>query len=102
MARSHYADYASHAMRFYARHQHLRGKMEFMNEVEMLNWNACTKALLQFDPADRDILLEIYRERDTFPDNVYMASQKYCRSQDMIWTLNTQFLMEFAKIRGLI
>lgn len=102
MAHTFYSEYAAHAMRFYARNQHLSGSMEFQTEAEMLNWNTCLKTLLQFGESEKEILLEIYRERDTFPDNVYQASRKRGIPQNEVWTLNNNFLTAFAKNRGLL
>ena len=102
MAHTFYSEYSAHAMRFYARNQHLRGKMNFQSEAEMLNWNTCLKTLLQFNEEQREILLEIYASRDTFPDNVYLAGRKRGIPQSDIWALNSEFLTAFAKNRGLL
>ena len=102
MAHTFYSEYAAHAMRFYARNQHLWGKMNFQNEAEMLNWNTCLKTLLQFGESEKEILLEIYSAHDTFDGNVDQASRKRGIPQNEIWTLNSKFLTAFAKNRGLL
>lgn len=83
MAVSFYSKYAAHCMKFYARYSN----PAFKSEVDRKNWQACDKALKNFTAAERDALTDVYRENDTFSDNVYSVSRKYGIEQDRLWAL---------------
>ena len=96
--RTFYSEYVNHCLRFYARHP----IPLFHSESDKKNWNACESALKGFTDKDRDILLAVYREGDTIPDNVYQLSVKMNISQDIIWKLINELERKIAKRRNLI
>ena len=96
--RTFYSEYVNHCLRFYARHP----IPLFHSESDKKNWNACERALKGFTDKDRDILLAVYREGDTIPDNVYQLSVKMNISQDIIWKLINELERKIAKRRNLI
>ena len=96
--RAFYSDYVNHCLRFYARHS----CPIFHSEADKKNWNACESALKSFTDSDRDILLAVYREGDTIPDNVYQLSVTMNISQDIIWKLINELERKIAKRRNLI
>lgn len=98
MSRCFYSDYVNHCLRFYARHP----KPEFKSEADKLNWSACETAIKSFAPGDREMLLTIYREGDTIPDNVYQMSKSRGIKQDGIWKLIGELERKVAKRRGLL
>lgn len=98
MSRSFYSEYVNHCMRFYARHP----KAKFHSEVDKHNWTACEDALNTFSDSDREMLLTIYREGDTIPDNIYQMAKSKSVSQDGIWKLVNELERKIAKRRGLL
>lgn len=98
MARAFYSQYVNHCLRFYARYQ----KPKFYNEVDKRNWIVCKDVLEDFSEQDRELLLTIYRNRDTVEDNVYQMSKDKGISQDTIWKLINELEYKIAKRRGLL
>ena len=96
--RTFYSDYVQHCMRFYARHP----RPQFKSDADKHNWNACESAIKTFADNERDILMAVYREGDTIPDNVYTASIYYNINQDIIWKLIKELERKVAKRRGLL
>lgn len=96
--RTYYSDYIQHCMRFYARHP----RPKFHSNADKQNWYACESALRGFTDSERDILLFVYREGDTIPDNVYRASVDRNIKQDTIWKLINELERKIAKRRNLI
>lgn len=96
--RAFYSDYVNHCLRFYARHSH----PIFHSEVDKKNWNACDDALKCFTDSDRDMLLTIYTDGDTIPDNVYQIAKSKGVNQDTIWKLIGELERKVAKRRGII
>lgn len=98
MSRMYYSEYVNHCLRFYARYE----KPEFHSDAEKSNWAACDSALKSFPDKERAMLLAIYREGDTIPDNIYQMSRAAGISQDNIWKLVSKLEREVAKRRGLL
>lgn len=98
MARAFYTEYVNHCMRFYTRHS----KLNTNNLTDILNWQACKKALDKFSLDEQEILTFIYREQDTIINNVYNISKEKRIRQNAIWNLIGKLESEIAKIRGLI
>ena len=98
MARTFYSEYINHCLRFYARHP----IPKFHSESDKENWNACDKALKSFPDKERQILLAIYTEGDTIPDNVYQISKKNGIAQDTVWKWISELERKVAKRRGLL
>lgn len=97
--RAFYSEYVNHCLRFYCKHPKPN---YFRSEADKKNWNACDVALKSFSDSDREMLITIYREGDTIPDNVYQMATKRGISQDGIWKLVTDLEKKVAKRRGLI
>ena len=93
-----YSEYVQHCMRFYARHPH----PTFRSEADKQNWKACENAVKSFNKGEQDIIMTIYREGDTVPDNVYMVSIDLDIRQDVIWKLINELERKVAKRRGLL
>lgn len=96
--RTFYSEYVQHCMRFYARHP----RVKFRSDADKQNWNACDNALKGFTDKERDILMAVYREGDTIPDNVYKLSVDRNIKQDTIWKLINELELKVAKRRNLI
>lgn len=98
MARAFYSEYVNHCLRFYVRHQNPK----FRSAADKNNWLACENALKGFSDNDREILLFIYREGDTIPDNVYQIAKEKGIKQDSVWKLVNELERKVAKRRGLL
>lgn len=98
MSRTFYSEYVNHCLRFYARHE----KPSFHSDADKNNWLACDSALKGFSDSDREMLLTIYREGDTIPDNVYQMAKTKGIKQDAIWALINSLEKKVAKRRGLL
>ena len=93
-----YTDYIQHCMKFYARHPNPK----FRSDADKQNWYACENALKSFTDSEREILLFIYQEGDTIPDNVYKVSVTKNIKQDRVWALVNELGRKVAKRRNLI
>lgn len=96
--RTFYSEYVQHCMRFYARHSNPK----FKSDADKQNWKACDSALNGFSDNERDILLTIYREGDTIPDNIYKMCAERNIKQDIVWKLVNELELKVAKRRNLI
>lgn len=93
-----YSEYVQHCMRFYARHPNPK----FHSDADKQNWNACESAMKGFTDSERDILMTIYRDGDTIPDNVYKISIDRNLKQNTVWKLINELERKIAKRRNLI
>lgn len=98
MSKTFYSEYVSHCIRFYARHD----APTFRSKVDEENWRACDSAFRSFPEKDREMLIGIYRDRNTIPDNVYQAAKITGKDQNMIWKLISDLERKVAKRRGLL
>ena len=98
MARAFYSEYVNHCLRFFARHP----RPKFHSEADKKNWLACENALKDFPDREREILLYIYREGATIPDNVYEIAKAKSIKQDSVWKLINELERKVAKRRGLL
>lgn len=98
MARSYYSNFVEHCMRFYARYP----DPKFKTKTDKLNWFACKKAIFEFSNREQEWIMEIYKNADTIPDNVYQLAQREKIDQDEIWKLLVLLEKKIAKTRGLI
>lgn len=96
--RTFYSSYIEHCMRFYARHSN----PTFRSDADKQNWKVCEDAIKTFTDNEQDILLGIYRDRDTIADNIHTTSVKLGVNQDMIWKLVNELEKKIAKRRNLI
>ena len=91
--KTYYDDYVHHCMRFFARNP----QPTFQSEVDRLNWTACQDVLGRLVPTEQEILLSVYREKDTLADNIFRVSKRLCVSQDKIWMMVKQNARAVAK-----
>lgn len=96
--RTFYSEYVQHCMRFYARHP----QPKFHSDADKQNWNACKNAMEGFTDSERDILMTVYREGDTIPDNVYKICVDRNLKQNTVWKLINELEHRVAKRRNLI
>lgn len=96
--KTYYSDYTRHCLRFYCRHR----DPTFHNNADKKNWQACHKAFETLDEKKREMLIAIYADRDTVPDNVYQMSVRFNCKQDEIWSLIAELERRVAKKRGLL
>lgn len=93
-----YSEYVQHCMRFYARHPH----PTFRSDADKQNWKACDSAVKHFNESEQEMIMTIYREGNTMPDNIYNLSVDLGVKQDIIWKLVNELERKVAKRRGLL
>jgi len=98
MGKPHYTEFASHALRCYARNPQ---GIAYRTEAERLDWEACEQAVILMKP-HVDMVLECYRGTLSFSENLAAVSVRYHVSQNYLWILNNALLKQFAIERGLI
>lgn len=96
--RTFYSEYVQHCMRFYVRHP----SPKFRSDADKQNWKACESALDGFTDKEQALLIAVYTENDTIPDNVYKVSTEYNVKQDTLWKLINELERRVAKRRNLI
>lgn len=99
MSRPAFTEYVRHMMRFYSRHLH---DVQFRSKADEKNWKACHAVISKMPLKTKDILVFVYGECDTLPDNVYSASHKFSINQNIIWDTMKVFERAVATQRGLI
>ena len=100
MSRTFYSDYVKHALRFYSRYPNRPEK--FNSEADKANWTACDEVFKKLSILQSDILIDVYKGRDTLADEVYNASKKYNIDQNIIWDEMKSVEHAIAKRRKLI
>ena len=93
-----YSEYVQHCMRFYARHPH----PTFRSDADKQNWKACDSAVKNFSKSEQEMIMTVYREGDTIPDNIYNLALDLGIKQDIIWKLINELERKGAKRRGLL
>lgn len=96
--RNFYSEYVQHCMRFYVRHP----SPKFKSDADKQNWKACEFALGGFTDQEQTLLIAVYAENDTIPDNVYKVSTENNVTQDALWSLLNKLERRVAKRRSLI
>lgn len=96
--RTFYSEYVQHCMKFYARHP----SPKFRSDADKQNWKACESALGGFTDTEKELLVAVYIENDTIPDNVYKVSTENNVKQDTLWKLINELERRVAKRRNLI
>lgn len=96
--RTYYSEYVQHCMRFYVRHP----SPKFRCDADKQNWKACDSALDGFTDKEKKLLIAVYTENDTLPDNVYKVATDNSIKQDTIWKLINELERRVAKRRNLI
>lgn len=96
--RTFYSEYVQHCMRFYVRHP----SPKFKSDADKQNWKACESALEGFTDKEQTLLIAVYTENNTIPDNVYQVSTENNVKQDTLWKLINELERRVAKRRNLI
>lgn len=96
--RTFYSEYVQHCIKFYARHP----SPKFRSDADKQNWKACESALVGFTDTEKELLIAVYIENDTIPDNVYKVSTENNVKQDTLWKLINELERRVAKRRNLI
>lgn len=96
--RTFYSEYVQHCMRFYVKHP----SPKFKSDADKQNWKACESALDGFTDKEQTLLIAVYTENDTIPDNVYKVSTENNVTQDALWSLLNKLERRVAKRRNLI
>lgn len=99
MGRKYYSSYIEHHMRFHARFEK---PVFFSSDADERSWYACQYVLDELSEKDREMILTIYREVGTIPDNVYNLAEKQGISEGRIWKILGDFENKVATKRGLI
>ena len=100
MSRPYYSEYVRHCLRFYTRNL---VQPTFRNSADENNWMACKHVIGTLYPdVSRNIIIDVYGNYDTLPDNVYEASKKYDIHQNVIWDLLKDVESKVAVKRGLV
>lgn len=96
-----YSSYVNHMLRFYARYCDKKPE-NFKKPVDAKNWQVVKSALDKLPENDRNVIIEVYRRRDTLGDNIYEVSKEFNIDQDVIWTMLNKVTKKIAQERGLI
>lgn len=94
-----YSEYVNHMLRFYARFPEISA---FKNKTDKENWITVKTILDNLSDAERNVIIEVYKRRDTLSDNVYELSKELGINQDIIWTILNKVTRKIAKERELI
>lgn len=88
-------------LRFYARYYD-KDLKSFKKSTDMKNWFAVKIVLDKLPEKDKNIIIEVYRRRDTLADNIYEVSKELGIDQDVIWTMLNKVTKKIAQVRELI
>lgn len=100
MTKPFYAEYANHAMRFYARNTEVIPYGTKAADVEM--WESCQRVVMQLSERDKAVILAVYRSKCSVNEAAKCISEELNMSQNKIWQLIVHCTRLFAKERGLI
>lgn len=93
-----YSAYTRHCMRFYTRYP----QPKFHSDVERQNWNACDQALQEFEEAEKELLVTLYRDYTTISHGVYKLSIDCNIKRNTIWKLINDLEYKIAKRRNMV
>jgi len=88
-------------LRFYARYYD-KDLKSFKKSTDMKNWFAVKIVLDKLPEKDKNVIIEVYRRRDTLADNIYEVSKELGIDQDVIWTMLNKVTKKIAQVRELI
>ncbi len=88
-------------LRFYARYYD-KNLESFKKSTDMKNWFAVKIVLDKLPEKDKNVIIEVYRRRDTLADNIYEVSKELGIDQDVIWTMLNKVTKKIAQVRELI
>jgi len=96
-----YSSYINHMLRFYARYCN-KNLENFKKPVDVKNWQAVKTVLDKLPEKDKNVIIELYRRRNTLADNIYEISKELGIDQDVIWTMLNKVTKKIAQERELI
>lgn len=96
-----YKQYVNHMLRFYARYCD-KDLESFKKSTDMKNWFAVKIVLDKLPEKDKNVIIEVYRRRNTLADNIYEVSKELGIDQDVIWTMLNKVTKKIAQVRELI
>jgi len=88
-------------LRFYARYCD-KNLESFKKSTDMKNWLAVKTVLDKLPEKDKNVIIEVYRRRDTLADNIYEVSKELGIDQDVIWIMLNKVTKKIAQERELI
>ncbi len=96
-----YSQYVNHMLRFYARYCD-KNLENFKKSTDIKNWLAVKTVLDKLPEKDKNVIIEVYRRRDTLADNIYEVSKELGIDQDVIWSMLNKVTKKIAQERELI
>ena len=96
-----YKQYVNHMLRFYARYCD-KDLKNFKKEPDVKNWKIAERVLSELPEEDRNVIIEVYRCRNTLENNVQEVSKKLGVNRDIIWTIINKVSKKIAKEKELI
>jgi len=100
---NYFKNYVNHMLRFYARYHDKKDISDFKKkEADLKNWITVKTILDSLPDAERNVIIEVYKRRDTLSDNVYEVSKELGINQDIIWNILNKVTRKIAKERELI
>ena len=102
VTKPYYEDYATHALRFYARNPALNMKSPGLKLVDIENWNACNDTMRKYSERDQAIILNVFKSKCALSDAVECIAAQYKMNAGNVWQLLNRFSADFAINRGLI
>jgi len=96
-----YSSYINHMLRFYARYCD-KNLESFKKSTDVKNWLAVKTVLDKLPEKDKNVIIEVYRRRDTLADNIYEVSKELGIDQDVIWSMLNKVTKKIAQERELI
>lgn len=100
MAKTYYADYVNHILRFYFRYDRNKG---FKNDVDKTNYMSADRVIQKLSDTEIKVLTVVYQQDNTnIVDNVMMASKCFREDPVKIWSLISTTTTKIAKERKLL
>lgn len=100
MAKTYYADYVNHILRFYFRYSPNKG---FKNEVDKSNYIAADRVIRRLSHNDIELLSFVFKQdSNILADNIYAAATRYSQEPVKIWSLISTTTTKIAKERKLL
>ena len=96
-----YSSYINHMLKFYARYCD-KNLESFKKSTDIKNWLAVKTVLDKLPEKDKNVIIEVYRRRDTLADNIYEVSKEFGIDQDVIWSMLNKVTKKIAQERELI
>lgn len=100
MAKTYYADYVNHILRFYFRYDRNNG---FKNDIDKTNYISADKVVQKLSDTEKELLSVIYKHDSiNLVDSVKVASVRFREDPVKIWSLISATTTKIAKERKLL